>query len=416
MFSAIISAFLGGVILNLMPCVFPIISFKIMGLVNHIHDKKRLRKEGLAFMAGVILSMLILSGVLLMLRAGGKAVGWGFQLQSPQFVMLLALVMLGSALNLSGLFEAGLRLQRVGQAQHVDKGISGALLTGMLAILVSTPCAAPFMASAIGYASVQSPLIALTIFLSLALGFATPLTVLSFNPRLSKKLPQPGAWMETLKQFLAFPMYAATAWLVWIIAQQTNSTGLAIVFTCCIAFAMTCWIYGLVQKRALMGHQTWWLYLMMFTLSLSILFLIFNPNSALNEPNKTMESNTNTSTSEKKLTTIKWSPQAFEEAKKQHRTIFINFTASWCITCQANDKNVISTSEVQKALLETNTIYMIADSTKYNSDIVKAMAEYDRDSLPLYIIYPANGAKPIILPQILIKSDFIDVLKKAEKI
>lgn len=191
MLIAILSAFLGGLILNFMPCVFPIISFKIMGLIGHVDNKNRLRKEGIFFMVGVVISMLVLTGILLGLRAGGEAIGWGFQLQSPKVVALLALIMLASALNLSGIFEVGLGLQRIGQNQNGKSGVYGAALTCALAIIVATPCTAPFMASAVGYASVQSIPIALTIFVSLAIGFAAPFTLLSFIPNLSKKLPKP---------------------------------------------------------------------------------------------------------------------------------------------------------------------------------------------------------------------------------
>lgn len=417
MLIAILSAFLGGLILNFMPCVFPIISFKIMGLLSHIDDKLRLRKEGLAFMVGVVLSMLALTGVLLILRSGGDAIGWGFQLQSPKIVTLLALIILGSALNLSGLFEAGLSFQRIGQTKNNQNGTYGAALTGALAIIVATPCTAPFMASAIGYASVQSPTVALTIFLSLAIGFATPFTLLSFSPSLSRKLPKPGAWMNTLKQFLAFPMYAAAAWLIWVASQQTDSTGLAVILACCVSFAMVCWLYGIAQQRVLIGKKALWQYLIATLISILILFNIFNPNSVLqakanpNEINTTNKMNTD----RQKPIPITWSPSALEDAKKQHRPIFIDFNASWCITCQVNDKNVISTDDVQHAMLKTNTIYMVADSTKYNSDIVKAMAGYGRDGLPLYVLYPANGEKPVILPQILTKSEFITELEKAAK-
>lgn len=416
MLIAIFSAFLGGLILNFMPCVFPIISFKIMGLLRHIHDKKRLRAEGLAFMVGVVLSMLALTGFLLILRSGGEAIGWGFQLQSPKMVTLLALVMLGSALNLSGLFEAGLRLQQIGQNQNSTSGIYGAALTGALAIIVATPCTAPFMASAIGYASIQSPIVALSIFLSLAIGFAAPFTLLSFSPNLAEKLPKPGAWMETLKQFLAFPMYAAAAWLIWVASQQTDATGLAIILICCVSFAMVCWLYGMAQKRTLMGQKSLGLYVIAFAMSLMILFLIFQPNSALQTTSKTVQNTAlTTEATMTKPTKMTWSPHALAEARKQHRPIFIDFSASWCITCQVNDKNVISTDDVQKTILDTNTVFMFADATNYNAEIVKAMADYGRDGLPLYILYPANGSDPIILPQILSKSSFIMELEKATK-
>ncbi|MBF7686562.1 thioredoxin family protein [Acinetobacter sp. B10A] len=416
MLIAILSAFLGGLILNFMPCVFPIISFKIMGLIGHIDNKSRLRKEGIAFMVGVIISMFALTGVLLALRAGGEAVGWGFQLQSPKVVAVLALVMLASALNLSGVFEAGLSLQRIGQHQNGKSGIYGAALTGALAIVVATPCTAPFMASAVGYASVQSAPIALAIFFSLALGFAAPFTLLSFTPSLSKKLPKPGAWMETLKHFLAFPMYAATAWLVWVAAQQTDASGLASILMCCVLLAMTAWTYGIAQRRALLEKKSIWQYAITLCLLATTFYIIFNPNSALRVNTSAQTSTPSETKQSNQATIVKWSPKALADAQNTRRPIFIDFNASWCITCQVNDKNVISTQDVQTALIKTNTIYMVADSTNYNADIVKAMANYGRDGLPLYVVYPANGGQPVILPQVLTKTGFITALENAAKL
>jgi len=206
MLVAILSAFLGGLILNCMPCVFPIISLKAFGLVRQGGDPALLRREGLAFMAGSVLAMLALAGVLLALRAGGEAVGWGFHLQSPMIVALLALVMIGSALNLMGLFEIGLGLQRAGQSVSGREGLTGAALTGALAVVVATPCAGPFMAGALGFALVQPPLVGLAIFAALAVGVAAPFTALCFSPALARRLPRPGPWMATLKHALAFPM------------------------------------------------------------------------------------------------------------------------------------------------------------------------------------------------------------------
>ncbi len=254
MLVALISAFLGGLILNLMPCVFPIISLKAFGLARQGGDYTRMRQEGLAFFAGTLLAMLALAGTLIALRAGGQAVGWGFQLQSPLIVALLVLVLLGSALNLSGLFEFGLNLQRMGQAADGKEGLLGAGLTGALAVVVATPCAGPFMAGAIGFALVQPPLAALAIFGALGAGVAAPFTLLSFSPALARRLPRPGAWMTTLKQALAFPMLAAAAWLLWVLAQQTGGAGLALMLGCALLLAFTCWIYGIAQRRTMSGR------------------------------------------------------------------------------------------------------------------------------------------------------------------
>lgn len=220
MLTAILAAFVGGIILNLMPCVFPVISLKALGILRHEGDAKSARTEGLGFLLGVIFTMLVLAGILLALRAGGTAVGWGFQLQSPMVIAVLALIILGAALNLLGVFEVGLSLQRAGEISVGSGAFVRSALTGALAIVVATPCSAPFMAGAVGYALVQPPVASLSIFLSLAIGFAAPFTLVSLFPAIAKRLPRPGAWMDILKRGLAFPMLGAFAWLVWVLTQR----------------------------------------------------------------------------------------------------------------------------------------------------------------------------------------------------
>jgi thiol:disulfide interchange protein DsbD len=227
MLTAILAAFAGGIILNFMPCVFPVISLKALGLLRHQGDRASARSEGFGFLLGVIFTMLALAAVLLALRAGGTAVGWGFQLQSPLVIAALALIILGAALNLLGVFEVGLSLQRAGEISGGGGAFTRSALTGALAIVVATPCSAPFMAGAVGYALVQPPVVSLVIFLALALGFAAPFTLISLFPAIAARLPKPGAWMDLLKRGLAFPMFGAFAWLVWVLAQQAGTTALA---------------------------------------------------------------------------------------------------------------------------------------------------------------------------------------------
>ena len=221
------SAFLGGLILNLMPCVFPILSMKAVALAGHGGEPGRARGHGLAFLGGVLATFLALAGVLIAARAAGAAVGWGFQLQSPLVVAPLALVVLAAGLNLSGLFEVGASLQGVGSAFASAGGLMGSALTGVLAVIVAAPCTAPFMGPALGFALTEPPAVALVVFVALGLGFAAPFTVLSFSPALIGRLPRPGAWMDVFRKALAFPMYAAAAWLAWVLAQQSGPEGLA---------------------------------------------------------------------------------------------------------------------------------------------------------------------------------------------
>ena len=404
MLIALLSAFLGGLILNLMPCVFPVISLKIMGLVRHGDQPGRLRAEGLAFFAGVMVAMLALAGVLIAARAGGAAVGWGFQLQSPLVIAVLALVLLGAGLNLAGLFEFGLGVQRLGQGQ-ARSGPVGAALTGVLAIVVATPCSGPFMAGALGYALVQPPVVALGIFAALALGFAAPFTVLSFVPARAARLPRPGAWMGTVKTVMAFPMFGAAAWLTWVLAQQAGNGGLAVLLGCCVALGFAAWIFGLGQKRRMMGQAFGGFYagagVVAAVIAAALLGPVGVPVHAVAAPALA------------DAAPQVWSPQKIAALRAQGKPILVDFSAAWCITCQVNEKTTLSTADVKAAIARTGTAYLVADSTKFNPQIEDAMAGFGRDSLPLYVLYPADGRPPVILPQILSKDIVIKALQQA---
>jgi thiol:disulfide interchange protein len=405
MLTALAAAFLGGIILNLMPCVFPVISLKALSLIRH-HDKPaQARAEGLAFLFGVVVTMFALAGVLLLARSGGAAVGWGFQLQSPLVIALLVLVMLASALNLFGLFEVGLSVQKVGEVGGGRSGLTGSALTGALAIIVATPCSAPFMASAIGYALTQPPRVSLVIFIALALGFAAPFTLISFFPVLARILPAPGAWMVTLKHGLAFPMLGAVAWLIWVLERQAGSIALAAILACCILLSFAAWLYGMAQKRRMMGKRHWALHIA----TAVFLLLVVPPLANL----KTSSGPLDSAEASQAAAAVAWSPQNVDAIKGQGKPIFVDFTASWCITCKVNERTSLSTQAVKAAMARTNTIYMIADSTKYNPDVEQALSDFGRGGLPLYVVYPADGGKPVILPQVLTPGIVITALDNA---
>ncbi len=405
MLTAIAAAFLGGLILNLMPCVFPVISLKALSLIRH-HDKPaEARAEGVAFLLGVVITMLALVAVLLLARAGGASVGWGFQLQSPLVIALLILVMLASALNLFGLFEVGLTLQRVGEVGGGRGGLLGSALTGALAIIVATPCSAPFMASAVGYALTQPPAVSVVIFFALALGFAAPFTLISFFPLLARVLPSPGAWMLTLKQGLAFPMLGAVGWLIWVLERQAGSAALAAILGCCLLLSFAAWLYGMAQKRRMMGQRHWVLHLATAVFVLLIVPPLLNLKSAAPAAEE--------AESAEAAAAVAWTPQNVDAIKGQGKPILVNFTASWCITCQVNDRTSLSTQAVKSAMARTSTIYMVADSTKYNPDVEQALSDFGRGGLPLYVVYPANGGKPVVLPQVLTPRIVISALEQA---
>ncbi|KAA5931510.1 DUF255 domain-containing protein [Pantoea sp. Bo_2] len=406
MLTAIAAAFLGGIILNLMPCVFPVISLKALSLIRHHESPSHARAEGLAFLLGVVVTMVALTAVLLLARAGGASVGWGFQLQSPLVIAALILVMLGSALNLLGLFEVGLSIQRVGEVGGDRGGLVGSALTGALAIIVATPCSAPFMASAVGYALTQPPLVSLVIFISLALGFAAPFTLISFFPVLARILPKPGAWMITLKQGLAFPMLGAVGWLIWVLERQAGSAALAAILACCLLLSFAAWLYGMAQKRRMMGQR----HVVMHVATAFFLALVVVPLLNLNS---VARAPAETESASQPAATVAWSPQNVDAIKGQGKPILVNFTASWCITCQVNDRTSLSTQAVKAAMARTSTIYMVADSTKYNPDVEQALSDFGRGGLPLYVVYPADGGKPVVLPQVLTPGIVISALDQA---
>ncbi|MGK3122649.1 protein-disulfide reductase DsbD family protein [Candidatus Pantoea formicae] len=405
MLTAMLAAFIGGIILNLMPCVFPVISLKALGLLRHTDNAASARREGLGFLLGVIVTMMALAGILLAARAGGAAVGWGFQLQSPLVIALLSLVILAAALNLLGVFEVGLSVQRVGAVEINRGAFLRSALTGALAIIVATPCAAPFMASAIGYALVQPPAVALVIFFALALGFAAPFTLVSLFPRLARFLPRPGAWMDVLKRGLAFPMFGAYAWLVWVLAQQAGSAALATLLAASVVVAFAGWLYGMAQHRrfAGKGHKV------LFAVTAVLIVAVLAPLPQLIKPGEGLAGDQVTA----QLTKEKWTPQAVASQRGHGKAIFVDFTASWCITCQVNEKTSLSTQAVKDALAKTGTLYMVADSTKFNPDVDDAMSEFGQGGLPMYLVYPADGGPPKVLPQVLTPSIVVNALQAA---
>ncbi|WP_338570347.1 thioredoxin family protein [Erwinia billingiae] len=405
MLTAILSAFLGGIILNFMPCVFPVISLKALGLLRHQGSSSAARAEGLAFLAGVVVTMMALAGILLAARATGDAVGWGFQLQSPLVIAILALIILGAALNLLGVFEVGLSLQRAGEIEVGHSALVRSALTGALSIVVATPCSAPFMASAIGYALVQPPAVSLAIFFSLALGFAAPFTLVSLFPQLAKRLPRPGAWMDVLKHGLAFPMFGAYAWLVWVLAQQAGTGALATILACSVVLGFAGWLYGIAQKRRFREKS----HKLLYAVTAALLVAVIAPVTGIIQPGAPLPDGQTAAA----VTQVKWSPQTVAETRGHGKAIMVDFTASWCITCQVNQRTTLSTTAVKEALLRTGTVYMVADSTKFNPDIDDAMNEFGQGGLPLYVVYPADGSAPKVLPQVLTPSIVVNALNQA---
>ncbi|HSZ50326.1 MAG TPA: thioredoxin family protein [Caulobacteraceae bacterium] len=376
-------AFVGGLILNLMPCVFPILSMKAAALAGHSEDRSQARIQALAFLGGVVVSFLALAGGLLALRAAGSAVGWGFQLQSPTLVALLALVMLAAALNLSGLFEIGASLQGLGGGLASRGGAIGAVFTGVLAVVVAAPCTAPFMGPALGYALTQPAAFALAVFLALGLGFAAPFTLVAFTPALIRLLPRPGAWMSIFRKAMAFPMYAAAAWLAWVLAQQSGSEGLARLFAAAVVLALAAWLFGLSQERRAAGGRA-------PALGGAALVTLVGAGlvAAAPLPASTVKAQP-------------WSPQAVAQARAAGHPVLVNFTAAWCVTCQVNERVAFSTPSVARAFSKANAVYLVGDWTNRDAAIGQALQAQGRIGVPLYLLYDARGDAPAVLPQLL---------------
>ncbi len=405
--SAIALAFLGGLILNLMPCVFPILSIKAAALAGHGGEAKGVRLQALAFLGGVLATFIALALALIAARAAGEAVGWGFQLQSPIIVAALALVMLGSALNLSGVFEIGTSVQGLGAGLASRGGLIGSAFTGVLAVVVAAPCTAPFMGPALGYALTQPPVVALAVFVGLALGFAAPFTLIAFSPAILRRLPRPGAWMETFRHVLAFPMYAAAAWLLWVLAQQTDSEGLGRVLAAGVLLALCVWLFGFAQRRRAAGGRGF------VTGGLAAASLVAGVVAVAAQPFAPHMAAGEVMTSAGAVTAEPWSPGKVAELQATGRPIFVNFTAAWCVTCQVNERGAFSSPAVAKAFAATKAAYLVADWTNRDAAIASALADQGVIGVPLYLVYDAAGGPPHVLPQLLTPATVVAALDHA---
>lgn len=404
--AAVAFAFIGGLLLNLMPCVFPVLSVKVLALLQHggAENATRGRKHGLAFGLGVLLSFWVLAGMLMALRAGGESLGWGFQLQSPPVVTLLALLMFAMALNLSGLFDIGLSLTRLGGA-GAGRGYGDSLLTGGLAVLVAAPCTAPFMGAALGFALVQPPIIGLLVFTALGLGLALPFVVLASVPQLLRFLPRPGPWLESLKQLFAFPLYATAVWLLWVLGQQAGVNAMAIVLLAMTGFALGAWLWGRAVHRAGRLPRITAAALMLVAVGAS---LAASRNATAPVPSAAIAA---------EATAPEWQPwsaSTVRDLRAVGRPVFIDFTAAWCLSCQVNERVTLRTAAVSKAFADANVALLRADWTSRDDAITQVLASFGRSGVPLYVLYPAAAdAPPMILPAVLTPGMVVDAVAKA---
>ncbi|HTH53643.1 MAG TPA: thioredoxin family protein [Edaphobacter sp.] len=389
--AAISLAFVGGIILNLMPCVFPVLFLKGLSLVQSSNeDRGRIRRHGLVYTLGILVSFWVIVAALLLLRAGGSEAGWGFQLQSPTFLAILASGIFFFALSLSGLFDLGLSLTSVGGELAQKQGYAGSFFTGVLATVVATPCTAPFMGAAIGFALAQSGWITFSVFTALALGLAAPYLLLSFQPAWTRLLPRPGAWMEVFKQVTAIIFFATVIWLTYVYGNLFSTQAVyhvALLLACFLLLAVAGWVLGRWPARWPSAIA-------------AVLIGLFALSVPIYQP---------------KQTTLNWEPyseQTLSQARAQGKPVFIDFTAAWCLSCQVNERLVLRSSDVQKEFARNKVTLIKADWTKYDAEITKQLASVGRSGVPTYVIYPAGKGAPDVLPELLTKDIVLTALKK----
>ena len=398
---AILLAFLGGLLLNLMPCVLPVLSLKIMSLVRHAQsDRRSTVAHGLVFSAGVLASFWLIAGLLIALRAGGQLLGWGFQFQSPGLVAAVALLFFLVGLNLFSVFEIGTGTAAAGARLQSRGGWAGSFFSGFLATAVATPCTAPFMGSALGYALSQPPLVSFAVFTSLALGMALPYVVLSAAPGLVKRIPRPGKWMESLKQAMGFPMMAAVVWMASVLFSLSGAGSLVFLLGALVAAAVGAWVWGRwgAMDRARASR-----------IAAGVISLVLVAGSAglavrNAEGERTAAARDAAVGSQGAATNDAWepwSPERLAALRAEGRPVFIDFSAEWCLTCIVNEKLTLARKAVQQRFREEGVALLKADWTDRSDIIAAAIAGYGRAGVPLYVLYGPEAAEPVLLPEVL---------------
>jgi thiol:disulfide interchange protein/DsbC/DsbD-like thiol-disulfide interchange protein len=391
---AVAFAFLGGIILNCMPCVFPVLSLKALSLAKDAGNGRARRVKGAVYLAGVLTSFLAIGVAVLAMRMGGAAVGWGMQFQSPAFVLFMMALFLGLALNMSGVFAIGSRIAGAGDGFTRRPGLAGYFFTGVLATLVATPCTAPFMGAAIGYAFSQPAAYIFAVLLALGLGFALPIVLLSLTPALGRWLPKPGAWMETFKQLMAFPLYATVAWLVWVLSVQQGSDGVLAASLTLLGTSFAAWLLGRRAETGTFGAAT--------AASLAIGAIVLGVASL---PPATATQPLAAAAHDAGPRSESFTAARLAELRAQSKPVFVNLTAAWCITCKVNERLALRSGRVADAFTAHGIAYLVGDWTNGNPEITALLKAHGRVGVPLYLLYSgAADAKPTILPQLLTES------------
>ncbi len=389
-------AFLGGLILNLMPCVFPVLAMKAIRLADGA-VRGRARSLALSYLLGVLVAFGALGGALVIARAGGAAAGWGFQFQSPAFVAGMAWLLLAVGLNLSGVFQVGARLTGAGHSLAGRGGHAGSFFTGLLAVVVATPCTAPFMATAIAAAATAPASVAVLVFLAMGLGLATPYMVLAEVPGLVRLLPRPGRWMEVLRQVLAFPMYAATAWLVWVISQEAGPAGVLGTLAGIVLIGFAGWVLGATQMAAVATQRVGQA---LATAAVLVAIAVLTGIAAA----PPIPAVANAEAGVEPFTAAR-----LAALRADGRPVFVDMTAAWCVTCLINERVALDAPAVRHAFAERNVAYLKGDWTRQDPAITGFLRAHGRDGVPLYVYFPPGQGGGIVLPQILTEAEVLHV-------
>ena len=385
----LLAALLGGMILNLMPCVFPVLSIKALSFTRAHHSTASKHLHGLAYSVGVIAAFLAIAALMLSLRSAGEAVGWGFQLQSPLLVSFLIYLFFAMGLAFSGLINLGSNLMSLGQSStSTNDSLPGSFMTGVLATTVASPCTAPFMGTAIGYTTTQPAGISLLVFGFLGLGMALPFLLLAWIPGLSEKMPKPGPWMETFKQFLAFPLYLAAIWLLWVLGRQTSMDVAAALAVGATLLTLAAWLWSL------RGRKTKWLAGIVLVAALAL------PQTAIRMASE-------------EPAWQPYSPTLLNDLRAEGKPVFVNLTADWCITCLINERNALSSDAFHQALKDLDITYIKGDWTNSDEAITRLLNRYQRNGVPLYLVYPRGSGDAEVLPQLLTESGVLRALQRS---
>jgi thiol:disulfide interchange protein DsbD len=405
LFQSAALAFLGGLLLNLMPCVFPVLFLKGLALVNSGNEERgKRRAHGFIYAAGIVVSFWLLVAVLLGLRAAGATLGWGFQFQSPVFLALMAGLLFFLGLSLAGQFEIGLTLTSAGGSLAQKQGYTGSFFTGVLAVIVATPCTAPFMGAAVGYALAQPAIVTFAIFTALALGLALPYVALTLQPAWTRLLPKPGAWMEILRQAISVPIFVTVIWLAWVLAQAYGAAVVAALLCSLLLLAIAGWFLGRWPAQRLSTITA------VLIVLAAILLSVLAPANLEAVPQTESQPGAQVQGQWEP-----WSPDALSRSQAQGHPVFVDFTASWCLSCQVNERVALSRPEVQAAFAAHNVVLLKADWTRHDSAITDALATLDRSGVPAYALYAPGQQDPVMLPEVLTPGIVIDALNKLPK-